>query len=368
MPHIEGDIGTFIVVKTVRVYGLNVSEIPDPGWGRDGYREGQRGVSCGLYGLNYVMRYWYGWDHPPEEENPPQQQPPPPPHFVQHPPLPARVHEYERAPWYTRIGDSLAKKEARRQGQSLSLRQYAKDHHLTLVGSIFNAESLVKIARGASQQEFDGHVIDVPDQAAFQDRVERLLKLTPACPVLVPFDVNHDPESKAHGDPSTAGGTHAHWTVIIGVYEECGQKYAIHRQFGGFYVSRLAEFAASNAQLRAQSLKTLEKQNGDYRATGPAVPVTAERLSAARQNAAAANRGGIGSFLSSLFHKRTVVNYEFCDCQSPLIANLTADDLEKHGLPADPHQLAKAGLKGRIVAIYPSNLLIGLPNDPRRVK
>jgi hypothetical protein len=334
MPEIPGILKDFVNGKTWDL----IYPIPPA-------RPDQRGPSCGFYALAYAMLCWYSRQKELGEN------------WSISKPLAARTSNVDSPSKTKSLAEKTAKFTKAKTGQYDSLRQYGKLNQLTAYGSVFNAENLVKIARGAGSQyggQFDGEVLDISNASDFERKVEALIKAS--CPVIVPFDVCvTDPNV---GDPTNATGKAAHWTVIIGTYEDSGVVYAIHRHWGAFRYSLMSAFAASNAQLTANAfveLKKCEVRNPNDAKFLDRDFLTQESIEAYQK---------LGFTVKEL--SGAVTNYEFCKPKSvadlkkqkelqtnfpDLATRLAEDKLSANGF--DPKHLANAGLKDKIVAVYP---------------
>ena len=330
MPNIDTPLGTFIGSRGA----TTISPFPQAG-------PNQRGPTCGFYALAYVMLYWYlrqqeyGGD------------------FRLARPLDARTNNVnaprEQAGMFARMGKSVSALS----GTFYSLRHYGKYHQLTAYGSVFNAENMVKIARGEGAQyggQFDGEVITVASTQDFIDKVNALISVE--CPVIVPFDVD-----VGTADPARATGKAAHWATIVGTYHE-GEDMAIHYHWGRYHYCPLADFGDSNRQLTGNMFLTFRKCEATHPRSAVVVRgfMTAETIRSYQSHGWTVKaRPGV------------VTNYEFCQPQSrehlqslehlrqhfPSLAKALEDDkLKAHGF--DPMHLANAGLKDKIVAIFPT--------------
>ena len=232
MSKISGLITDFF--KTHQVKGIEPVPKPLPN---------QRGPSCGFYALAYVMTYWHdrvelrGGDYEAKAA-----------------PLPPRTHLTvpKQTPNNKPVRDDAAKK-----GRFTSLRQYGKFNHLTVLGSVFNAEDLVKVAKGESSQfagRYDGRVVNVTT-LNFSSVIKTLLDLE--CPIIVPYDVSV--ASATEGEPTKERGEAAHWITIIGYYTESAVDYAVFFNWGTFYTAKLQDFAVSNSQLTSNNYLPLTK-------------------------------------------------------------------------------------------------------------
>lgn len=330
MPNIDTPLDTFIASKGA----ATISPFPAAG-------PNQRGPTCGFYALAYVMLYWYlrqqeyGGD------------------FLLTRPLEARTNNVhaprERAGVFAGIGKSLSAVS----GSFYSLRHYGKYNQLTAYGSVFNAENMVKIARGEGAKyagQFDGAVITVASTQDFVDKVKALIDV--GCPVIVPFDVD-----VATADPGRDTGNAAHWATIVGTYDEGGDM-AIHYHWGRYHYCPLADFGDSNRQLTGNTFLTFRK----CEATHPHSTVLVRDFMTAETIRSYQTHGWTVKARPGV-----VTNYEFCQPQSrdhlrslehlrthfPSLAKALEDDrLKANGF--DPMNLANAGLKDKIVAVFPA--------------
>lgn len=327
MPEITVPVGDFITSKAAQT----ISPIPAAG-------PNQRGPNCGFYALAYVMLYWYerqqayGGD------------------FGVSKPLEARTHNARATASPAGFWAGAAKKVSAGVGSYYSLRHYGKHNLLTAYGSVFNAENLVRVARGNGSQyggQFDGHVISTTDAGAFVRVVKALLGIE--CPVIVPFDVSDT------GDPMAKTGERAHWATIIGTYND-GADGAIHYHWGKFRYCPLLDFGQSNAQLTGNMFLAFRKCEATRGTQVVRDFMTAATIKMYRD----------AGFVVKA-RPGTVTNYEFCQPKSvadlkslaqlksyapKLSEALEADKLKAHGF--DAMNLTNAGLKDRIVVIYPA--------------
>jgi hypothetical protein len=190
----------------------------------------QRGPSCGFYALGYVMGYWYertsakgaavGKPLPPRTEMDDM-----------------KLRDQPRSDMErdARMADAD-------EGRFTSLRQYGKYHNFTQYGSVFNAEAIVRIAQGASNGDFSGHVVVTRDEQQLIDKVKALIDKR--CPVIIPYDVSV--EDATAGDPVLDSGKAAHWTTIVGYDEDAGSTlWFLHYTWGSYYRSLASAFASS---------------------------------------------------------------------------------------------------------------------------
>lgn len=298
----------------------------------------QRGPTCGFYALAYVMLYWYlrqsefGGN------------------FGLSAPLTARTNN-EFAPVTPATETQKKTKELlAKSGTYSSLRHYGKHNQLTAYGSVFNAENMVKVARGASNGQYDGHVVELSGTEDFVAKVKALIAIE--CPVIVPFDVDVNTE-----DATNESGKAAHWATIIGTFESRGSDFAIHYHWGSFHFEGMRAFGSSNGQLTANAFLDFMKCEAT-RWDQPLVRdfMTEETIKAYREAGFAVKiLGG------------PVTNYEFCKPKSieelktteelkkkfPEIGKALAQDrLKLHGF--DSMNLGNAGLKDKVIAIYPA--------------
>lgn len=236
MAQITTDIATFLALKKAQAIHPIPAALPM-----------QRGPSCGFYALAYVMNYWHerfqlhGGDYATKKPLPPRT-------VVTDPPNAPRTPQQKQAKL-----EAVQKKH-----EYTSLRHYGKFNNLTLVGSVFNADDLLKAAKGESSQyagQFDGTVVTLSDTNTLQKVVKKLLDWE--CPVIVPFDVSAD--TATYGEPVQKQGEAAHWVTIIGWYDDNGTDYAVYYNWGGFFHAKLDAFAASNAQLTSNKYVSFMK-------------------------------------------------------------------------------------------------------------
>ena len=210
----------------------------------------QRGPNCGFYALAYVLNYWHNCGG--DEANKPA-------------PLPARTHqdELQQQKPVLRSFKQALKTFREREGSFTSLREFAKYNHLTVLGSIFDANNLVKVARGENSMyagRFDGSVEQVT-----VDSFEKVVKalLDAQCPVIVPYDfIDKDCKDGLVGQPGNLNGDHAHWVPVIGYYISKGEAVAVYYNYGEYYWAWLKNFAVSNNQLTSNKKIDMEKWEG----------------------------------------------------------------------------------------------------------
>lgn len=202
----------------------------------------QRGPTCGFYALAYVLTYWHdrlqlhGGTYATKQPLPPR----------------TNLDRPKQVP-----GDKQARAKAASEGTYTSLRQFGKFNRLTVLGSVFDAQNLVKVAQGEKSQyagQFDGKVVSVTADN-FSARVKSLLEWE--CPVIVPYDVSVADATK--GEPVYKRGEAAHWVTIIGHYTVGSDDYAVFFNWGAFFTAKMQAFAISNAQLTSNRYLTFAK-------------------------------------------------------------------------------------------------------------
>ncbi len=298
----------------------------------------QRGPTCGFYALAYVMLYWFlrqekfGGTFGLKE------------------PLKARTNDEFAPETRASTSEKDAKKLRAESGMYSSLRHYGKHNQLTAYGSVFDAENMVKVARGASGGQYDGHVVDLAGTEDFLKKVKALIAIE--CPVIVPFDVDVKTE-----DATKETGKAAHWSTIIGTFASGGSDFVIHYHWGSFHFTGMRAFGSSNNQLTANAFLDFKKCEAT-RSDQPLVRdfMTDETIKAYEDV----------DFTVKIL-SGPVTNYEFCKPKSiaelksleelkkkipNLDEALEKDKLKRHGF--DSMNLANAGLKDKVVAIYPA--------------
>jgi len=317
MPKITGDRNTFISGKTGKV----CTPLPDPG-------PSQRGPSCGFYALGHVMQYWHGKLTDPLQRVPK--------------PLPARTHMEGPKPASYAPDQRQARNTKAADGVVTSLRQYGKLRHVTAYGSVFDAENLVQVARLKGVEghagTYDGHVITTTGQDDYIQKVKELLGQE--CPVIVPFDVDRE------GDPCLKSGKAAHWTVIFGWYSEDSTVYFIHYHWGAYRYSRAQDFASSTRSLTSNAFLILQKTEVTLPRDGRVVK--RDYIAVRRRK----DYSRLGLALKDLGDP--VPNVEFNNPAAlglPFELNESNELLRQHGF--DPMNVTNAGLKDKLVAIYP---------------
>jgi len=289
----------------------------------------QRGPSCGFYALGHVMQYWHQ-----KLAGSPQATPQP---------LPSRTHSEPREASYT-VPERDERDVAANAGTFTSLRQVGKFLHVTAFGSVFNAEGIVRVARlrgvTGHADVYDGHVITATSQDDYLAHVLGLIKHE--CPVIVPFDAE-----SGSGDPVSASGEKAHWGVIFGWYAKDDAKYFVHYHWGEYRYSPASAFAASTHGLTANALRDMMKI--EVRNDKGAIFSRGHRLVTQPLP------------LPPGFSSRPVTgprpNVEFTNPgHLEPTATLLSDPglLGQHGF--DPSNLTNAGLRDKLVAIYPQHL------------
>jgi hypothetical protein len=291
----------------------------------------QRGPSCGFSALSYVLTYWHerfllrGGDYATTQ------------------PLPARtnIHWPKQVP-----NDKQKRAQDASKGNYTSLRQYGKFNHLTVLGSVFDADHIVKVAKGENSQyagQFDGLVIDVSG-----NKLSRTIKalIDVECPVIVPYDVSVD--SATEGEPVNEGGEAAHWVAIIGYYRIGNDDYAVFFNWGAFYTAKADAFAISNAQLTSNKYLGMQKfkiknKNGVVYYSDYSVPKHATSTFEAwdKHSVATTGKGLVLEPVGTMMH-----NPEFND---PTEGGTKLGKLdEKDGRL----RLAVGGLRNRVVAVF----------------
>jgi hypothetical protein len=318
MPEIVGLVSRFVRSKGGKICS------PLPAAGPD-----QRGPNCGFYALNHVMQFWYGKLRDTASSLPE--------------PLPARTHMARPKDRPMTSSERSTRDADTTDGTFTSLRQFGKFHHITAHGSIFNAENMVALARLEGVKEhadkYDARVITTTDAPDYTRRTKALI--TAGCPVIVPFDVNDD------GDPYQKRGKEAHWGVIFGYYTEVDD-YFIHYHWGAYRYAKASDFAASTQGLTANTFLLMQKveirdKKGKF--------VDREHL-AVRLHAEERRKG---YQLTPLAERKP--NVEFTNPRvfgGPLAADVGNELLREQGF--DPMNLANAGLKNKIVAVFPASL------------
>jgi hypothetical protein len=298
----------------------------------------QRGPSCGFYALGFVMQYWF------------ERQQMSGGNLTVGAPVRVREHDMpptvQREAWTRELDQFLAE-----LGEFKSLRQYGKFHGLTRYGSMFNAESLVKVARGQGAQwagQYDGQVVRTPDAATLIATAKKLIDHK--CPVIIPYDVNDK------GDPWMGSGSRAHWATLVGYFPLMGKgaDWFIFFHSGEYFACPAADMANSCQQLTANAFLIMRKyeihdKNGKLTRREN---ITESRAEEYRKR---------GCTVTEIGQKKPLTNFEFCDPQgmSTLqaqlgVSQLSVDEMKKHGF--DPHNLQNAGLRQNIVVVYPASV------------
>jgi hypothetical protein len=321
MPEINGPVADFAKSKGA----TTISPLTSPG-------PNQRGPTCGFYALGFVMQYWYERQVATGENQ----------NLTA--PLPVRTHATPQAEQAGFFGKT-AKSAYAMIGTYSSLRHYGKYNKLTAYGSVFNAESMVKIAKGQGAQyggQFSGHVLVTGDASDLVARTKLLL--AKECPLIIPFDVGDD------GDPGNSwSGERAHWAVIVGYYSDASEDYFIHYHWGKYRHAKAQAFADSNYSLTSNKIVTFQKvevrrpdgvvTRRDYQ--GPSFSSQVPGLT--QKGFKVKNLGG------------HVQNLEL---NNPVRIKLQGENargvLESHGF--DPDHLANNGLFKKLVAVYPQRL------------
>jgi len=299
----------------------------------------QRGPSCGFYALGHVLQYWHLKFAQPEQE-PMQEQAPAP--------LPARTHMEGPKPEPYKPEAREARDRNAAAGRFTSLRQLGKFLQVTAYGSVFNAENLVRVARHASLAgragSYDGHVIDTTSADDYVDHIVQLI--ANECPVIVPFDAQ-----AGTGDPINEHGNKAHWAVIFGHYAEGPTRHFVHYHWGEYRHSPASAFATSTRGLTANALRPMQKAD----ITHPKLTVRSHLLVSKLEEYRSEQWAKHGLVVRTVGDAKP--NVEFTNPAAllphdPLLAS--ADLLRLHGF--DPANLTNAGLKDKLVAIYPQRL------------
>lgn len=284
------------------------------------------------------------------------------------PALQARTHNLQPTQQPHSENERQLKKNEAGKGNFSSLRQYGKFYSLTSYGSVFNAENMVEIARGAGASyggHYDGKVYSTTDVQDFVTKVKALIASD--CPIIVPFDVGNT------GDPELHTGNRAHWTVICGWCERQSVGWFLHRHWGKYRESKAQDFALSCQSLTSNALLEFEKVEAKHPTTGTVVArdwMTAQTKNSYQQNkweVQSLNKKGvnleftnpqqIGNLPQHIPNpnedvidkaKREVWNFF---SKTPYDTPNITEELKKHGF--QPANLANNGLRSRIVAVFP---------------
>ncbi|ELX08704.1 hypothetical protein Jab_2c07590 [Janthinobacterium sp. HH01] len=186
----------------------------------------QRGPSCGFSALAYTLEYWH------EKLK-----------LTVPPPLPARTQMSMDGALAQTREDKETKRKNAAKGEFVSLRQFAKFNALTVVGSVFSAENLLRVATHAQPGVYEGLVDTVANVDEFAARI--LFWLGQGVPVIVPYDAD-----ETDSEPIENTGLSAHWVTVLGCCSVGGAKQLLYFNWGAFYYAPLAKFALSNLQLR----------------------------------------------------------------------------------------------------------------------
>lgn len=258
-------------------------------------------------------------------------------------PLPPRTNLYAPKDSPRTTEERAERKLEAQGGDFTSLRQFGKFHQITAYGSIFNAESMVKLARleGVKDQagKYDARVITTSTPADYVNKVKALIKV--GCPVIVPFDCDDD------GDPYQRSGKEAHWCVVFGWYTD-GDVYFVHYHWGSYRYARALDFAASTQGLTANAFLTLQKVEvyDEYGTLESREHMAVRGFKKMVED---------GSTIKMLAEPKP--NVEFTNprtLDAPFILKESNDLLKGHGF--DPWNLKNAGLKSKLVAVYPVSL------------
>jgi hypothetical protein len=316
----------------------------------------QRGPTCGFYALGFVMQYWYERQYVVGETS-----------YLKAPP-PVRTNQ---APTAKTPIEQLDKMIDALDGRFSSLRHYGKYNRLTAYGSVFNAESMVKIAQGHGSQysgQYEGRVVGTASPAGLVQKAK--LFLDKQCPLLIPFDVGDD------GDPTISSGKDAHWAVIVGYYSESGVDYFMHYHWGAYRYAKALDFAESNHGLTSNELvvfKKIEvketKTKTDYIEIGTSMGGKKLLQKKVTKTTKVTMRDWVGPGVSNDYSQRAPKsggkitytelgppreNLEFNDP-----AALHGDTLRTYGAEMWKHgfesnNLVSAGLIRKLVAVYPA--------------
>jgi hypothetical protein len=216
---------------------------------------------------------------------------------------------------------------------------------VTAYGSVFNAENLVKVARleGVKGQEgqYDGHVITTTDHDDYIAKVKSFVNA--GCPIIVPFDVDDD------GDPYSRSGKEAHWGVLFGWYQDAAKLYFIHYHWGAYRYCEASKFSESTQGLTANTFLIMQKVEQVNPHSGKIVDRGHFR---ARDIPGLQKRGWLIKTLAEpkanveFTHPRTL--------DAPFVLDESNELLKRHGF--DPTNLTNAGLKDKLVAVYPASM------------
>ena len=320
MPEINGSVADFAKIKGAITISPLTSVGPD-----------QRGPTCGFYALGYVMQYWYERQRLKGD-------------MKLTGPLPVRTNATPLAE-PAGVFSKLGKSGSAFFGTYSSLRHYGKYNKLTAYGSVFNAESMIKVAKGQGAQyegQYNGRVVATSDPGDLVAKAK--LFLAAECPLIIPFDVGDD------GDPGTAwSGERAHWAVLVGSYSESSEVYFIHYHWGKYRYAKAQAFGDSNHNLTSNKYVTFQK------------------VEVKRPDGSVYRRDYVGPSFSSQvpnlkLHGLTVKNLggptRNLEFNNPGGIKRKSDELRKamqdHGFDAD--NLVNAGLVKKLVAVYPEQL------------
>ena len=326
MPVIEDDVLSFAQGKNAKTIDPFPSKGPD-----------QRGPTCGFYALGFVLQYWFERQSARGDSGVSGLAAPLPPRTKTGPGPAPMTREEKQAKNLSAFVDS----------EFTSLRHYGKYNKLTVYGSVFNSESLVKIAQGQGAQyygQFDGRVIHTTDPADLVAKAKRFLEQK--CPLIIPFGVGED------GDPLTENaGEHAHWAVLVGSYTvPDGGDYFIHYHWGKYRFASALLFAASNHNLTSNRFAPFQK-----------VELTKADGSLFREYVGqrASNRLRLASEQGKVdvrYRGAPKSNLEFNNpgVLKPNQIERFGPAMEEHGF--DSQNLVNAGLMKNLVAVYPVSL------------
>jgi hypothetical protein len=230
-------------------------------------------------------------------------------------------------------------------GTYSSLRHYGKYNKLTAYGSVFNAESLVKVAKGQGAQyagQYNGRVVPTADPGDLVAKAK--LFLAAECPLIIPFDVGND------GDPATGwSGERAHWAVLVGSYSESSEDYFIHYHWGKYRHAKAQAFGDSNHSLTSNQYVTFQKVEVKRRDG----TVTRRDYVGPSFSSQVPNLKSQGSTVKKLGGPQQNLEFNNPSRLKPK-TDAHREALRNHGFESD--NLANAGLIKKLVAVYPQHL------------
>ena len=309
MPKIEKDINQFAKEHAAKAIDPLLAEdkvIPDrpPSWGVNPVGK-QRGPSCGFYALSFICNYWFtrldaqyqGLSQPLEK--------PLPPRTNLDPPQKRRTTEERRL---------------KAEGPATSLRQIGKRIGATLIGSLFNAADLLRVAETVG---YNGKVVLTEHPGDLVTKVKWYIERN--IPVAVPFDAG------GSGDPTSSGGGDAHWATVVGYYEEQQAQYIIMQHWLKYYFCEATLLAGSCHQLNSNNQVEFKKVEVKNKQTGNVEKRDFVKTSTLKLN----DQTTILSRPGNDKEEYVAMNPEFCEPQ------------------ALQHDQNKVGLRRKIVPIYP---------------